>query len=260
MGIKLNLFIWAERKVYIPRISRKSLETSFFHIITQGINKEYIFYKDDYINKYLNLMNKYKIEYDIFILAYCIMNNHMHMLIHTKNINNMSKFMHKINGVFSQYYNRKEKRTGVVFRNRFESEPIYDIKYLTNCIKYIHMNPVKAGLVAHPEEYEYSSYNQFDIQSNSILKELFGTNYIQIIDNSDNDYLFKDVDVCKEDYFNDAIKRFEIINNDSIDNILKNRESLKKIIKYLNSNYNIKYIDIMRKFGISQGKMNTLKR
>ena len=142
----------------MPRISRKNFETSFFHVLTQGVNREYIFSKKEYIEKYLYLINKYKEEFNILILAYCIMSNHSHLLIYTNKIENMSKFMHKINGIFSQFYNKSENRVGVVFRNRYVSEPIYDKKYLANCINYIHMNPVKAGLVYNCEEYKYSSF------------------------------------------------------------------------------------------------------
>ena len=86
----------------MPRIARSNLGTSFFHVIVQGINKEYIFNKEEYIEKYLELINKNKGEHVIQILAYCIMNNHAHLLIYTEDCKEMAKFMHKVNGIYAQ--------------------------------------------------------------------------------------------------------------------------------------------------------------
>ena len=244
----------------MPRISRKSLETSFFHIITQGVNKEYIFHKEEYSEKYLYLINKYKEEYHISILAYCIMSNHTHLLLHTNNIECMSKFMHKVNGIFSQFYNKCENRVGIVFRNRFVSEPIYEERYLANCINYIHKNPIKAGLVKKCEEYKYSSFIHFKNNKNSILIDIFGKEYIQLINNINNDVLFYDIDTNKEEILDNAISRFEIIEKDTLNNILENRESLKKMIKFLKVNYKITYVDMMKRLRITRGEMNSLKK
>ena len=97
----------------MPRVPRSSFETSFFHVIIQGVNREYIFNKKEYIEAYLSLLDRYKKEYNISILAYCIMNNHAHLLIYTEEIQNMGKLMHKINGIYGQYYNKNENRVGI---------------------------------------------------------------------------------------------------------------------------------------------------
>ena len=80
------------------------------------------------------------------------MNNHAHFLIYTQDLEDFSKFMHRVNLIYAQKYNKEKNRCGVLFRNRYESEPIYNEKYLINCIKYIHDNPVKAGIVKKNEE------------------------------------------------------------------------------------------------------------
>lgn len=130
----------------MPRIGRKKLQTTFFHIIVQGINKEYIFYNEEYIKEYKKLLLDNLNKYNVKIIAYCIMNNHTHILLYTENIEEMSKYMKSINTSYAKYYNRNENRVGIVFRNRYESEPIYEKRYLLNCIGYIHNNPVKAGI------------------------------------------------------------------------------------------------------------------
>lgn len=170
----------------MPRIPRDSYQTSFFHIIVQGIKKEYIFNEKKFLDSYRNLLITYEEKIEIKLLAYCIMNNHAHILIYTDSTEKMSKYMKCINSIFATYYNTENKRVGYVFRNRFKSEPIYDESYLINCISYIHNNPVKAKMVRSPEQYKYSSYNDYINEKGIITSEkillLFGKNRLDIDD------------------------------------------------------------------------------
>lgn len=145
----------------MPRVSRKDLKGNYFHVIVQGVDKEYIFNTPNYMEKYQQLIFINSKKSSIELLAYCIMNNHAHMLIYTEKIEEMSKFMKNTNTSYSMYYNNQKNRVGVVFRNRYESEPIKDRKHLMNCIAYIHNNPVKARIVTNPSQYKYSSYNNY---------------------------------------------------------------------------------------------------
>lgn len=132
----------------MPRISRKNFETLFFHVMVQGIKKEYIFNQKIAIKKYVELLNNERENFDLEILAYCVMNNHAHLLIYTKRIEEMSLYMHTINQKFAQFYNYiNQGRVGYVFRDRYKSEPIYNEQSLIRCIRYIHNNPVKANIV-----------------------------------------------------------------------------------------------------------------
>lgn len=165
----------------MSRLARSSFQTHFFHVIVQGINKDFIFSKKYYIETYLDLIHKYIHVFPITILSYCIMNNHAHLLVYVNDIHDLGKFMHKINLVYSQFYNKENNRCGVVFRNKYKSEPIYDAKHLLNCINYIHLNPVKAKMVNFCKEYPYSSYNSYvddsGICNNKILSNLSGLHY-----------------------------------------------------------------------------------
>ena len=87
----------------MPRIARKYLIGKVFHLMVQGLNKEYIFKKDDYKEKYRELVKDHIKEYNIKIIAYCIMNNHAHILIYSEDINKVSKFMQKINTIYAIY-------------------------------------------------------------------------------------------------------------------------------------------------------------
>ncbi len=249
----------------MPRIARKSLDTSFFHVIVQGINKEYIFYKDSYIKRYLEFLELYSKKYKVEIVAYCIMNNHAHMLIHTDNIEELSGLMHIVNMSYAQYYNYMESnRVGYVFRNRYLSEPIYDKIHLIKCIQYIHLNPVKANMVNQCEDYKYSTYNLYLKRKDEIGIEclsdiLHKCDYEKILEYDRNIDVFMDIEISKQQILESRILEFEQHINKGIDEILNNKSDSRELVKYLKQGYKITYTDIMKKLNISRWKMETLK-
>ena len=114
----------------MPRKSRKSSKSNFYHVIVQGINKNYIFEKREDKEKYRNLIKKKLEESNIVVLAYCIMGNHTHFLIYSEKSEYLSKYMQRLNTTYSQFYNRKNKRVGYVFKDRYNSQEILNIKHL----------------------------------------------------------------------------------------------------------------------------------
>ena len=251
----------------MPRISRKDLGTPFLHVMVQGINKEYIFYKEEYIEAYLNFINKYKEEYNFTLIAYCIMTNHAHFLVYTEDIKDFGRFMHKINCMFAQMFNELENRCGVIFRNRYKAEPIYNTKYLINCIKYIHENPVNANMVERPEEYKYSSYmdfiNNMGSTNSKIMIEIFGENcdYTELF-NKTVKKNFIDIEKLDDEklweYMNNGINEFINEIKISLESIFSDRCALKSLIFYLHDNWNFKYTQIGEKLQIPRGIMNRL--
>ena len=227
----------------MPRVARKDLCTSFFHIIVQGLNKEYIFNNDVYIQKYRTLMLKYEKEFGVKILAYCIMNNHVHILLYTKDTMQMSLYMHSINTKYAQFYNKSKKRVGYVFKNRFLSQPIYNRTYLLRCLAYIHNNPVNAHIVRSCKDYKYSSYNDYinnrGIASEENIEILFegNKNYKEIFANIHKkwDY-FLDVDLNIKDVLNRKIRDYETIVGKKEEDIIKDKNELKKLIIEIKNN------------------------
>lgn len=253
--------------INISRLPRKFKEAECFHVITQGINKEYIFSKEQYINEYLKIIRKYANELNIKIIAYCIMTNHTHFLLKVPSIGNMSKLMQKVNSLYARYYNYMENtRVGYVFRDRFVSQPITSKRYFIQCIKYIHMNPVKAKIVNSMDEYKYSSYRIY-LEKMKKYKDcakdhdiLDYHDYIQICDCKENDIDFFDVDIEKDDkLIYNAIRNFLINNKINLSSIFMNREILKVLILYLKEQENIKYVDIKKFFEMKRGTMEGLK-
>lgn len=223
----------------MPRVPRERFSSGFFHIMIQGINKEYIFKEDENKEKYLSLMRKYYEKYNIKIISYCIMNNHAHFIIYSDDIKQISSYMHKINTIYAMDYNTINKRVGYLFRNRYKSQYIDSRDYLLKCIKYIHLNPVKAHIVREESKYKYSSYNDFLYKKGYINDEI-----LQLTFGNSNNYLelfkiIEDVDVEIMDVDNDnqnfetAVKKYLIRNNIELEEIKNSKVFLYDFTKKL---------------------------
>ncbi len=247
----------------MSRIARQYLETSFFHVMVQGINKEYIFKCERYINRYLQLIQKNINPKTLDIIAFCIMNNHAHLLIQIQDIKELSRFMQKVNSIYAKYYNYMENdRVGYVFRDRYKSEPILNKSQLIPCVKYIHHNPVKANMVSKESDYKYSSYNLYVQKTNIIKKSVFTKEDLELICNQEISYQeeFIDVENDIETVINSAIKEFIIQEDIKVFEIFQKDDILKKLIKYLKTIKNIKYTQIMKSLDITKGTMDRLKK
>ena len=265
----INFHFFIQGGIILPRVARKDLNTPFLHVMVQGVNKEYIFNKESYIKEYLNIIDKLKKDYNITFIAYCIMNNHAHFLVYVKDIKEFGKFMQKVNLRYSNLYNREENRCGVIFRNRYRTESISDIKYLINCIKYIHENPVKAGIVQKCEDYKFSSYkdyiNNVGLTQSEIMKNLFGTNCnYDMLFNKSIDKRFIDIEEKRQDeikkYILGEIRNFQVENNKELVDIFSNKTILKELIMYLKIKCNFKYKEIQNTLEMSRRTIDEIKR
>lgn len=243
----------------MPRKSRNQLDQILCHHMVQGINRECIFQTNHEKKKYLELLKKYYLPFKIYVIAYCIMDNHAHMLLHAKEIQNISNFMKQVNSIYAMYYNKKRDRVGYVYRNRFESVPIMTREQMYRCIKYIHMNPVKAGIVKDEGEYKYSSYhdylNQTGFVNEQILKFVFSSseNYIEKFQKIE----YKNLNFDKQ---NPDIEKLlkDFLRNEGVDfwQAKKNKVLVQKFISYLNSNeYQYSKSEIARVLPISRATL-----
>ena len=251
----------------MSRSARKYKYASFFHVIVQGIGKEDIFKKKRYINEYLKLIRKYTKELNLDIIAYCVMTNHAHLLIRANKVENLSKLMQKVNSLYAKYYNYMENgRVGYVFRDRFVSEPIDSKTYLINCIKYIHMNPVKAQMVKRCGDYEFSSYNSYvhnyKFKEHNSINEIIDTEEIlSICTNESINQNFFDIDkIDVKDKFFYGINKY--VNKEQIKlwQIFNSRDSLIGLVKYLKNIEGIKYVQIRENLMLSKGIMESILR
>lgn len=246
----------------MPRVSRQSYISSFLHIMVQGINKEDIFKKEFYKNLYLKLLRKMSEAFDIIILAYVIMDNHVHILIYYNDVQDISKFMHQVNQNFAQIYNKNNERVGHVFRDRYKCK---QIKYITNLymvLAYIHFNPYKAGIVNRLIDYKFSSYNQY------LTGKIDRKNIYYLFQTYDYKFLFEEI---HKEYFakflnnkktyKDIIEDFKVKNEvEKLQNINKDKKLLKSLILELKCKTNLSEKQICEILKIGKNRITKLKK
>lgn len=245
----------------MARIRKENINTSFFHIMVQGINKEYIFESKEDINKYIQIMLETKEKINIMILAYCIMNNHAHILFHEEKVENLTKYMHRVNLLYAKYYNKKHNRVGYVFRDRYKTQPIYSEKHLYTCVKYIHNNPVKANICKRAEEYKYSSYYHNIFNTGTELEENIRKNmYTSETDlNKEEKFILMEDNQNKQEICKEIIKEFLVENNITKEELYRNEELISLIIRKLKDGNDISFRMIENTLGINRKRLRKIE-
>lgn len=152
----------------MPRKSRVISSTGIYHIVLRSINQHIIFEEDLDYQKFLFILSDCKASFDIDIYAYCLMDNHVHLLLFSS-ANNLSSFFQSIGTRFVHWYNSKYSRTGHLFQDRFFSVAVESATQFLATIVYIHNNPVEAHMCRFPSEYRWSSHNAFYGEKNPLV-------------------------------------------------------------------------------------------
>jgi len=133
---------------------------AWYHVMNRGRRAEKIFVDQDDYKMFLNLLQETVQMWNINATAYCLMPNHYHILVKTPEAN-ISRSMRHLNGVYTQRFNRRHSTDGPLFKGRYKSILIGADNYLLQLVRYIHKNPVKAGLVEAPQSYLWSSHKGY---------------------------------------------------------------------------------------------------
>lgn len=128
-----------------------------YHIMTRGNHRLEIFRDDEDRLYFLSVMTQVQVKYPFHLHAYCLMTNHVHLEMETTNVD-LGTVMKMINMKYAIYFNKKYRFVGQLLQGRFRAELIMDDRYFLSINRYIHLNPVKARIVADPKEYRWSSY------------------------------------------------------------------------------------------------------
>jgi len=140
----------------MPRIARVVAVGVPHHITQRGNNRQRVFFKDEDRSRYLELLKRYAAEFDLTVLAYCLMPNHVHLIATPNGEQSLAKAIGRTNLVYTQHVNRVYDRSGRLWQNRFYSCPL-DERHLRVALCYVERNPVTAGLVKQAWEYCSSS-------------------------------------------------------------------------------------------------------
>ena len=144
------------------RTPREHSQYDIYHVVSRGVGRQLIFEDDDDRDTFLELLKKAINTNGVEVYAWCLMDNHIHLLLHAE-LEHVSQCMKQLCGAYAQYFNHKAGRVGHLFQERFKSEPVNDEAYLLTVTRYIHDNPSKAQ-VSTMEDYRWSSYREYVTQ------------------------------------------------------------------------------------------------
>jgi len=141
----------------MTRPLRIEFNGALYHITSRGNARQAIFLDREDFTGFLRILGSVVRRYHLLLHAYCLMENHYHLLVETPD-GNLSKGMRQLNGLYAQYFNRKHRRVGHLLQGRYKALLVDKENYLLELCRYIVLNPVRAGIVKDPKEYRWSSY------------------------------------------------------------------------------------------------------
>lgn len=151
----------------MARLARLYLPGCAHHLIQRGNNREACFYGETDYKVYLAFLKDAAVKYQVFIHAFVLMTNHVHLLATPSDEKGVSLMMQAQGRKYVQYFNHAHSRTGTLWEGRYKSTLVDSDSYLLTVYRYIELNPVRAGMVSHASEYPWSSYGY-----NALAKEI----------------------------------------------------------------------------------------
>jgi len=155
----------------MARLPRLTLPGYAHHVIQRGNNRQSIFTTSADDQLLLDLLAEYAAEFEVLIHAYVLMPNHFHLLATPQSVEGLPLMMQAVGRRYVRYFNGKQQRTGTLWEGRYKSTVIQSERYVLACMAYMDLNPVRAGLVAQPKEYPWSSHAHYlGLRSDRLIK------------------------------------------------------------------------------------------
>jgi len=218
----------------MPRPLRITTPNIPFHILNRGNNRQTIFRDNDDFIYFINLLKRFKKELSFKLYHFCLMSNHTHFIMEPTIEGSLSKIMLKLTLAHTRYFNRKYRGVGHVWQGRYKSSLIDKDKYFIWCGLYNELNPVRAGMVEHPKDWRWSSFNFYGSQQADPLidnlidedpyyielssdsetrKQIYLNNINQVIEEEHLNYIRNQLDsgvFGKPDFINEMKEKFKI--------------------------------------------------
>jgi len=206
----------------MPRRARVKSSTGIYHVMLRGINRQTLFLCDEDNERFLQIIEDCKELSGFEIYGYCLMGNHVHILLKECK-ENLEQVFKRIGTRYAYWYNRKYMRSGHLFQDRYKSEAVESDPYFVVVLRYIHQNPKKAGLCKSIDKYKWSSYGNYLGKSGFVDTGLafgiIGKNNFKTFMNDERD------DNCLEDI--DRIKR---LTDEELINAIEDKFKIKVIM------------------------------
>lgn len=244
----------------LPRKNREKSQTGIYHVMLRGLDKREIFMDDRDNNKFIEALYKAKNLDKFKIYAYCLMKNHVHLLIQ-EGEENIGTSIQRIAVSYVRWHNIRYGRVGHLFQNRFKSEPVNSEGYLLTVSRYIHQNPVKAKMVNKAASYAWSSYQSYleHYKGNiNLVDTEFVTGYFktrkafeEYMNEANEDECLEFVEIKK--YTDDELKEKIKKHYDVVDiKKIEDREKLNKVILLIYNETGVSIRQLSRVLGIGK--------
>jgi putative transposase len=142
----------------MPRTQRLIINNASYHIMVRGNQKQITFIEEEDFAKYLDLLRHYKREYGFKLYGYCLMPNHVHLILEVEDGIDLSKIMQGLNQAYTLWFNKKYEKVGHLWQGRYKSMVIQKNKYMLDCLEYVELNPIRANISKSPFDYPWSSW------------------------------------------------------------------------------------------------------
>ncbi len=230
----------------MPRTARRISRSGTYHVMFRGNELRDIFTDNEDRNRFLHLLEEKATEEEFTIYAYCLMPNHVHILLSGEH-EALGKLIKRINTSFVYYFNKKYDRLGHLFHDRYKSQPVETEVYLLAAVRYIHNNPVKAGLAEKPYDYKWSSYRSYvDYRQDS--KNCFDPLYILKMFSEDIEKGKKLFKVFSKENEADNFDFVDVAENEiKNDKEIKGEAAARKFIDHFLKTKNLKIEDLLWK-------------
>ena len=237
-------------------MSRNYSQSGVYHILFRGVNQQNIFEEKADYDEIKKTILKVKEEMNFEIYAYCLMSNHVHIVLKEKNDKDISLIMKRILTKYARWYNIKYGRSGALIANRYKSVPVEIDEYFLQLIRYIHQNPIKSGMIQNLNEYPHSSYIEY-IEGSKLTNIEFVLGMINKKEFEEfhkeiGETEFKVTDSCKktdEEVYLIIKKKYKIENPKEIGKMQK--EERNKILCELKQEFPVR--QLQRITGVSRG-------
>lgn len=190
----------------MPRGTRRKSSSGIYHVMLRGVNQQIIFEEDQDRSRFLETLARFKVECAYSLYAYCLMDNHVHLLLN-ENAGNISNIVQKISTSYANWFNAKYDRSGHLYQGRFRSGVVESDAIFLRVLRYIHQNPIRAGISKHVFNYRWSSADlylkdpgivdtEYGLQLFSQMADDAVGTYMEFMneieENNDEDYLDRD--------------------------------------------------------------------
>jgi REP element-mobilizing transposase RayT len=162
--------------IKMSRNPRKKSKSGYYHVMLRGNEKKNIFNNDEDKIRFIETIYEKKQENRFLLHALCLMDNHIHLMLSEEN-EDIAKIMKRITVSYVHYFNKKYKRVGHLFQDRYKSEVVEEDSYILSLARYIHQNPVKAGIVKNAGDYKWSSFNGY-LYNDDYLSKILDRNMV----------------------------------------------------------------------------------